>query len=256
MLPFLLLAISGLGPGAKEHRQPLQELIRTEVVYPQERHETQVTIVFAMDRHRVGTAFGLPVRVEFGLTDAWQVEGEMTTIAQERLGSDVARGTGEFGFGTKYSFIGVRGSSFHAALGADVEQAVDRSSNGATSRTWTATPFVAAAYDVTARFQAFAHAGATFSRAGDGPALESDAGRGTEIFVNAGALLAFRTLTIAAEVNSLRAGDESVEGRALYLTPSVTVHLGSCCDVGAGISRGLTTASDRWSAVVQLVVER
>ena len=55
--------------------QPVQELFFTEVVYPQSRHEVQLTLGSFVDRTSADKSALAPVSVEFGLTDRLQLEG-------------------------------------------------------------------------------------------------------------------------------------------------------------------------------------
>jgi hypothetical protein len=234
--------------------QPLQELIRTEVVYPQEKHETQVTFVSALDRHREGHTFSLPLHLEYGLTDAWQVELEWVSYQREAVGDVPVQGTGDLGFGSKYSFMRIGGSNLHAAIGIDVERGLERDLIGVTSHDWNATPFVAAAFDLPPHVQLFGQAGGTWSLSTDAPSTNaaSDTPSDSGAFVNAGALVALRHVTLATELNWVPTPD----GRAIYVTPSATMHFGHCCELGVGVSAGLNSAADRYSFVVQFIAEK
>src|SRR6188768_4019773 len=96
---FILAALIRLGPPVQtipppaRMQQPLQELIRTEVVYPQEKHETQITVASAIDRHRDARAFSVPLHLEHGLSDSWQIEAEWTPYVREVAEDATVQGT-------------------------------------------------------------------------------------------------------------------------------------------------------------------
>ena len=75
--------------------QPMQEAFAGELVYPQEQREVQLTLGPSAD-WCCDRAWDLPLTVEYGLTDAWQVEVEWTSLASIRAaGHDRATGIGD-----------------------------------------------------------------------------------------------------------------------------------------------------------------
>jgi hypothetical protein len=106
----------------KEAReQPIQEVFQTDLVYPQEKGEVQLTL--APRFHRVGKSnrLILPLRIEYGITDAWQVEfgWELLKHHNPDEGS-TALGIGDLEIGTKYSFMNIAEANVHAAVGFGV----------------------------------------------------------------------------------------------------------------------------------------
>src|SRR5580765_6843396 len=61
---------------AETKPQPVQELFQTDLVYPQEAGELQLTLAPAFRRERDASVSEISVSLEYGLTDAWQVEVE------------------------------------------------------------------------------------------------------------------------------------------------------------------------------------
>jgi hypothetical protein len=256
---FILLTLVHLGPathGRPPSRlpQPLQELIRTEVVYPQEKHETQITVVSAFDRHREGHTFSLPLHFEYGLSNAWQVEVEWTPYQRETADDASVQGTGDLGFGTKYSFMEIGGSNLHAAIGFDVERGIEREVTGLTSHNWNASSFVSAAFDLPPHVQLFGQVGGSWSLTSDAAVTTaaSDVSSDSGAFVNAGLLVALRRITLATELNWA----PTPEGRAVYVTPSATIHFSHGCELGIGVSAGLSSPADRYGVVVQFIAEK
>ncbi len=92
-----------------------EEVFLSDLVFSQDRSELQVTAAPSVedwnDRRALATSLGL----EYGLTDAWQVELGWRTqpLAVER--------THELEIGTRYSWLDIGGSRLHAAVGAEAE---------------------------------------------------------------------------------------------------------------------------------------
>lgn len=116
---------TALGAAAHEKKegreQPIKELFQTDLVYPQEKGEVQLTL--APRFHRAGKSRSLmfPLRIEYGITDAWQVGlgGEIFKHRNPDEGSTTS-GIGDLEIGTKYSFMNIADSNFHAAVGFDI----------------------------------------------------------------------------------------------------------------------------------------
>lgn len=105
----------------EEHEQPLQEVFQTELVYPQEKNEIQLTLRPQFSNGRDENLFALPFTIEYGITNSWQVELEYNTFVDRdpALGKRT-RGIGDLEIGTKYSFMNIANSNFHSALGFSV----------------------------------------------------------------------------------------------------------------------------------------
>jgi hypothetical protein len=135
---------------AQERRQPVQELFLTETVYPQEKHELQLTLGSLVDRSRADRAGLVPFSIEFGLTDRWQVQAGWDGYTR-------FQGTAPFthlrsaraSVGTKYSFMNIARSPVHAAVGVDVEfPRPNALAEGEGEQDMEFEPFLAAAFDL------------------------------------------------------------------------------------------------------------
>lgn len=250
-------AAEGQQRSPDEPRQPLQELIRTEVVYPQEKGELQLTFLSTADRGRNGSVLAFPLEVEFGLTDAWQVGLEWGTYSRVRTGDAVSSGRGALAVGTKYSFMNISGSRVHAAVGLEAEFPGGLGAGGFREDDREIEPFVALAADVHEGVQAFFHIGRAFV----GGAAASEAGDEDEepsanVRWNAGALIAIRRVTVAGELNARTNGSPWRRGGQLYATPSVTFLLPSPWEIGVGMPIGLNRHSDRFGLAVHVIYEK
>ena len=84
-----------------DDRQPLEEAFLTELVYPQEQGETQLTFAPFYARSADGKATQSLVKVEYGLTDAWQVELEWNAYTRRSEDDESHGGVGDLEIGTK-----------------------------------------------------------------------------------------------------------------------------------------------------------
>ena len=225
----------------KKYPQALEELIRTEVVFPQEKGELQISAGSLFDHSSRSSLFGLPLEVEYGLTDSWQVGLEWTPFTRLRVGDQATTERGEIAIGTKYSFMSIAGSGSHAAVGVELvvgELEVE--------------PYAAFARDLNRRgAQVFAHVGLGFAASGHG----DDEGE-RELQWNVGGLAPVGPVTLAAEIN---ARNHSLTFRGvteLYLTPSITFRPARSWEIGCGMPIGLTSDSTRVGLAVLVSFEQ
>jgi hypothetical protein len=247
----VLLPRLALGQGFPQ--QPLQELLFTEVVYPQQKGEIQLTLGSRVDRSRPDLSVLMPLNIEYGLSDRWQVEAGWDGYTQ--AGGSPLR-TGRVSVGTKYSFMNIAHSRVHAAFGVDVEfPHSDAFADGEGEGGMELEPFVALAAGLSDRVTVFASVAASLeprevavaARRGERP---DD--RGTISF---GALLAIGHVTLAAEyTNRSDALPWRLDGAPL-VTPSIVVHPGHEWELAAGVPIGLRRSEGRPGFVVNIVKE-
>src|SRR5437763_420320 len=100
---FILLVISVpiLCRAQVKSDQALQEVFRTELVYTQDRGELQLTTGFSPTWSQ-STLLQWPLQIEYGLTNAWQVQIESDGWQRRmQLGQPVVSGLGDLSLGTK-----------------------------------------------------------------------------------------------------------------------------------------------------------
>jgi hypothetical protein len=100
--------------------QPVQEVFQTETVYPQERGEFQLTMGYTLRKQFGRSSAQLPVFLEYGVTDKWQIGFQWNALNINNAAGDVQFGTGDLSLGTKYSFMNVGNSNTHVALGFEL----------------------------------------------------------------------------------------------------------------------------------------
>lgn len=104
------------GGSTNRVKRPIEELFKSDVVYPEENGEFEVELASVYQDHAGANTWTIPVSVEYGLTDRWQVEAEWNSLVQRYVPNhSVARGLGDLELGSQYSFLNIGGSSFHIA---------------------------------------------------------------------------------------------------------------------------------------------
>ena len=77
--------------------QPIQELFQTEAVYPQQEGELQFTLLPPYRNSPTREKVEIPMSMEFGITDAWQIEVGWTTLQLVTEPTQVGIGNLELG---------------------------------------------------------------------------------------------------------------------------------------------------------------
>ena len=254
----LLLAAIILLPreaAAQERPQPLQELFFTEVVYPQSRHELQLTLGSLVDRARPDRAALVPFSIEYGLTDRWQIEAGWDGYTRFRTAPFRQLRTARMSLGTKYSLMNIAHSPVHAAAGIEVEFTRPGAfAEGEGEEGTEFEPFVAVAADLPGGVTLFASAGASVEK---GEVVEVARGarpddRGT---ISGGALLRVRRVTLAAEYTSRSDQAPWRLGGSPLVTPSLTLHPGHEWEFAVGVPIGVRSGTHRPGLAIHLVKE-
>jgi len=220
--------------------QPLQELFLTEVVYPQERGEVQLTVGSLVDRSAPGTTALTPVSIEYGLTNRWQVEAGWNGYRQSAPVLSRYR-TESVSVGTKYSFMNIAHSHVHAAVGLDADFHPMAVADNEQADGTEIEPFMSLAVDLPRRVTLFGSVGTGLDssevvalfRHGEAPAQSAT--------ISVGGLVAFHHLTLTTEYTDR---SDSLPWRvdgAPLLTPGVVLHPGGDWEFGLGAPIGMRT---------------
>lgn len=253
-----LVLLPGIAAAQEASRppQPLQELFFTEVVYPQSRHEVQLTFGSLIDRTREDKSALTPFSIEFGVTDRLQIEAEWDGYSQFRTIPVTHPRTSKLSVGMKYSLLNIGESPVHAAAGIDVEfprAGVFAEGEGESSTEFE--PFLALAVDLGRGVTVFG-SGALSVEAGQIKQIlgshQPPDDRGT---ISGGALLLRGRVTFAAEYTSR--SDHApwrLDGSPL-VTPSIALHPGGAWEFGVGLPIGTRVASRKPGLAIHLVKE-
>ncbi len=106
----------------KATHRPIEDLFLSEIVFPQERGETQLEFRPLWQRDPEGRTSAVGLNVEYGLSNAWQIETEWDGLVSTRDPSGATTsGVGDVSIGSKFFLKCIKGSPYHLSVGADVE---------------------------------------------------------------------------------------------------------------------------------------
>lgn len=236
------------------NEQPLQELFQTETVYPQEKGETQLTFVSKFSRNREHRLFEMPLGIEYGLTDKWQVGLEWAVTSRLTTDDTKTRGPGDLRVGTKYSWMNIRHSNFHAAAGFELGLPTGNVEKGIGEGEVEYEPYVIVAKDFPklSQLQIFSQLGVAIGQTVKTPDGEEDEESISKtIEWNNGFFVSYRRARFTTEVNWSKSGTEN----SVYLTPGTVWKLPRNVEFGFGVPVGLTRDADRFRAIVKLIYE-
>ena len=213
---------------------PVQELFFTEVVYPQDEGETQVTIGLVVDRSRPERGTLMPVSIEYGITGRWQIDAGWDGFTQFHTSPLHNLQTARFSVGTKYSLLNIGQRPVHVAIGIDAEFAHSSGISSSAGEEGTEfEPFVAVAADLR-RVTIFGSAAASMERASVPPVTnEAERPDDTGTISFGGLVVVSRIALVAEYTNRSDTLPWRING-APILSPSVTVHPGKNWEVAIG----------------------
>lgn len=256
----LALNSTALAEEGERHKQFLQEVFQSAVVYPQQAKEVQLiatTRFRASDRRdRTETKMG----VEFGITDAWQMELEWAAfVNRDPAAGSNAHGIGDLEIGTKYSFMNIADWDFHAATGFNASFPLGDINKDLTEGFVEYEPFLVLAKDLPSLNNAhlFTHVEMSFldrSKRHEDP--DEDEPGAHEIKWNTGFVIPFGQLRGVSEFN-WKNNEWSNGGTTdeMYITPGIVWDLPGTWEAGVGIPVGLTNDADNWRLVGHLIYE-
>lgn len=273
-LPFgllALMAISFLGAPARADdedgasstnrvKRPIEDLFKTDLVYPQEKGELEVEVASVYQNHTGGDTWTVPLGFEYGLTDQWQVEGEWDSLVQRYPKDQSAvRGIGDVSAGTQYAFMNIADSSFHVAPRFSVEGPVGDVNRGLSEGLIKYDPAVIVAKDFPQlhRTQFFTEIGASFAQRVN-TAKEAVNAEPAAHALNLGSgffvLFPHAAATLEFNWDNNQWNHHGTEN-GLYLTPGCLWRARRNMEIGLGIPFGLNKASDRFEVIAHVVWE-
>ncbi len=232
---------------SRKYYQAVQDVFFTELVYPQEEGELQISCTPGYKKSDEANQFSLPFLVEYGITDRWQVELSWNSFENRFSGSEsTARGIGNLEVGTQFSFMNVRNSSFHAACGFEVE--VPLGNEELSEDSWEYAPYILGALDLPSvnNSQLFAKAGIGFL---------SEAADKNELNFSGGVFVPFNKVVITSELSWWGNFKDENNENQFFFTPGVIINLPGAWETGVGIPVRLNKKSDKFMILAVLTFE-
>lgn len=244
-------------------RRPIEELFKTDVVFPEEKGELQTEVSTIYQNHpegQPGAIYSVPLSLEYGITANWQVETEWNSFVERDFGHGaVARGIGDLELGTQYSFLNVRGSLFHISplftttipLG-DVNKDLSQG-----FMQYEPALVVARDFPDLHHSEVFSEIGAGFVQRVKRPADPDDAEpAANELEIGAGFFTMFKHSALTMEFNyENNQWNHGGDDNELYVTPGILWRPRRNVEVGLGIPVGLNSTSDRFDVSFHFVWE-
>lgn len=258
------LLLGGARTAAEEpespRENPLEELFLTDVVYPQEQGEWQFTLAPNFRREQHGRGLEVPISIEYGISDAWQIELEWTAFHLRKPdGERTAGGIGDLELGTQYSFLNLGGSDFHLAPRLTVEFPLGDIDRELTEGFVDYEPSLILARDFPSlhHLQVFTQIGLSFVQRAKSPEDPSDREPAAhQLRWSSGMFLPFDRWVTSLEVSVLNnRWNHDGEEHLVYLAPGFTWRLTHDVEVGIGVPIGLNRQSDRYQIISSLVFE-
>lgn len=235
-----LALLSWCGARASAHavEPPIEALFKTEVVYPQDQGEVQLTIggSWQLDDRSAGE-----LAAEYGLTDSWEIGLEWDgVVANQDPAAEGAIGPGDLSLSTRYTFMDALTSDLHASFGFELGLPTGDADSDLGEGALVYAPFAIVAFDLPtpAPAQVFSQFGVGFVD----PVEDFEEGESPtdEIFWSSGFFFSLGDLRITQEItwetDTWSGGDEDL----VYWTPGLVWHGPFGVEAGLGIPVGLT----------------
>jgi len=241
----------------EESQQLVQEVFQSELVYPQDKGEVQITAGSVWHDERGGRLNEVPLQLEYGLTDRWQVDMAVTEVSHRFDGGESSRGFGDLEIGTKYAFMNIGGSHTHAAIGADLTLPTGNEDRDLGEGLVQFEPYLAIGHDLQSLNNAHVFGQVALGlmrRSGSADGAEGDPAH--ELSLNSGLIVPINHARLVAEVNwSSNRWNHDGDESSLFVTPGVVWDLPGTWEVGVGVPIGLTNDGDRFRVAAQLIYE-
>lgn len=260
-LAVFIQMVNAQSPTNQTENQPLQEVFQTELVYPQEKGEFQLTFAPRFSRKDDERKIDLPVRLEYGITNRWQVEVEWNTLTRRRLVDvgETEKSTGGVSVSTKYSFLNIKKSNFHSSVQFEVEFPTGNVDKGLSEGfiEYQLSASFAKDFPRLNRLQIFSQVGVSLKQPVKKPRdldeLESD---GHEFFVNGGFFLPVKKARFVGEINwNTDQWNKRGSQNEVYLTPGFVYKLPGRWEIGIGMPIGVTRDADKFRTIAQVIFE-
>lgn len=241
-------------------KRPIEELFKTDAVYPEERGELELELAGVYQNHSGANTLTIPLSLEYGLTDNWQLEAEWDSFIQRYAGGhSVASGIGDLELGSQYSFMNIEGSLFHIAPRFSIDLPFGNVNDDISDGFIEYEPAIIIARDIPQlhRTQIFTEIGAGIVQRIKRPVDADDAEPAAhELQFGAGFFTLFKHGAATMEFNlSNNQWNHHGTEDELYVTPGYLWRATPNIEVGLGIPVGLNNSSDRFDILAHVVYE-
>jgi hypothetical protein len=241
-------------------KRPIEELFKTDLVYPQEKGEWELELSSVYQNNRAADTFTVPIAIEYGLSDRWQVEAEWDSfINNHPHDGSTANGIGDLELGTQYSFLNVGGSQFHVAPRFTLGIPTGDVNRGLSEGYMEYSPAVVLARDFPNlhRTEFFTELGINFVQRVKSPAEADDEDPAAhELDFGAGFFTPFPHGALSLEFNCVNnTWNHHGSVNEVTITPGGILKLPGGFEVGLALPVGLNRQSDRYDVMLHIIRE-
>jgi hypothetical protein len=237
-----------------EQRQPL-ELVFADSIVPQDHHEMMLTTGVWYSRRQPVHDGQLTQKVEWGISDKFQISGFVNPLHLVSSEGTTVTGAGDFSLGARYTWVNVGSPFTHAALAMEASFPSGNPLNGLGDGAYGLSPSILVSHEFNrSSYQVFSTVGLDFvlARRGsesalDVPHTEFVANNGFSARVGPGWIVG----ELSVGTNRWSGGDET----HVALTPSYVWRLARRTELLLGVPVGVTSSTDKVSAVVKFTFE-
>lgn len=236
--------------------QPIQEMFQSNLVYPQEEDEIQLTLFPSFrkekDSERARTLF----EVEYGITDAFQIIFEWDGLLHENPDNGPTRsGPGNIELGAQYSWMALGDGNTHFSFGTLVELPVGPVDNGLTEGFIEAQPFAVLARDFPKLNQSQLFVEFGFNWVDQTRSVPDPEDEINSILWNVGAFFPYQAWRATIEINGSNNEWDGGNENEIFITPGVIYKLSREWEIGVAAPIGATNTSDDYRVVGYLMWE-
>ncbi len=257
-LTFIFVDVKAQQGSVGSYVQPIQEVFQTELVYPQEKNEIQLTTAPTFLKFHSGNGLDIPFKAEYGITDSWQVECEWIAYQNTHLDNVVSKGVSDLQLGTKHSFMNIKNLPIHAAIGVEVDIPLSTDNSNNEKEEVELEPYAIFAVDFPElnNSQLFAHVGLGISYEGSSSKeMEFSENEANELCLNGGVFIPVKPFVFTSEINWNTNTWDNGNDNQLYYTPGIVWDAPGGWEFGLGIPIGLNPQSDGYRVIAMLTFE-
>ena len=237
--------------------QPIQEMFQSNLVYPQEKDEIQLTLFPSFNKNHSGQKARTLFEIEYGITDAFQVIFEWDGLLYQNLrNAPTNAGPGNIEVGAQYSWMGLGDGNTHFSFGNLIEFPVGPVANGLTEGFIEVQPFIVLARDFPKlnQSQIFLNFGFNWvDQIRNVP--ESTEPEADSISWNIGAFSPIGFWRATLEINGSNNKWDGGNQNDIYITPGTIYKLSKEWEIGIATPIGATNTSDDYRVVGYLMWE-
>ena len=238
---------------------PVEELFGTEEVYPQEKGEVQISFSSLFHRDSSRKTRHFPVSVEYGITETFQIEAQWEgyTNMAPFIGPS-AHSVGNLTVGVKRSFMNMRKSDFHSAIGFTVGAPFGSVNQGFNDGLMEYQPNVILARDLPQwkNIHVITQAGLDFVQRIKSPSNQPSVVAAHKFEWNSGFLVPYDRLRFVVEYNwNTNKWNHGGQNDQKYATPGIVWDLPGVWELSVGSAIGVNHGAEKFRITARAIYQ-